>query len=110
MAEAAASSFSSLPNEILEVVFAQIRLPELLLCHSRVCKRWNLVISSDSFLEQRKLFYRYKTKHGETRERLRLEVIKDLKLIPDLNGNLVPSEDKADLSGEMSSLPGDEVL
>ena len=49
MAEAAASSFSSLPNEILEVVFAQIRLPELLQCHSRVCKRWNLVISSDSF-------------------------------------------------------------
>ena len=40
------------------------------------------------------MFYRYKTKHGETRERLRLEVIKDLKLIPDLNGNLMPSEDK----------------
>ena len=97
MAEAAAISFiSSLPCEILEVVFAQISLPELLLSHSRVCKKWNRVISSEGFLPQRKIFYRYKTNDGETRARLRVEVTESLKLIPDINGNMMTmtSEDK----------------
>ena len=94
MAEAAARSFSSLPNEILEVVFAQISLPELLLSHSRVCKNWNLVISSEGFLAQRKLFYRYKRDDGETRARLKKEVINSLRQIPDINGNLMGSEEE----------------
>jgi len=40
------------------------------------------------------LFYRYKINDGETRARLRLEVTKSLKLIPDINGNMMTSEDK----------------
>ena len=94
MAEVAAIGFIDLPNEVLELVFAQISLPELLLSHSRVSQRWNRVISSEGFLPQRKLFHRYKAKDGETRARLRLEVTKSLRLIPDINGNLMTSEDK----------------
>ena len=94
MAGAAANSFDSLPNEVLEVVFAQISLPELLLSHTRGCKNWNRVISREGFLPQRKSFYRYKTNEGETRAGLRLEVTKRLRLIPDLNGNLIASEEK----------------
>ena len=40
------------------------------------------------------MFHRYKAKDGETRARLRLEVTKSLRLIPDINGNLMTSEDK----------------
>ena len=94
MAEVAAIGFIDLPNEVLELVFAQISLPELLLSHSRVSQRWNRVISSEGFLPERKLFHRYKAKDGETRARLRLEVTKSLRLIPDINGNLMTSEDK----------------
>ena len=89
-----ASRISSLPKEISEVVFAQISLPELLLSHSRVCKIWKLVISSEGFLAQRKLFYRYKRDDGETRARLRKEVINSLRQIPDINGNLMGSEEQ----------------
>ena len=83
-----------MPNEILEVVFAQISLPELLLSHSRVCKSWNQVISSEGFLAQRKLFHRYKRDDGETRAGLRKEVIRSLRQIPDINGNLMGSEEE----------------
>ncbi|CAN7936881.1 unnamed protein product [Ixodes hexagonus] len=52
--------FDRLPAEVLEVVFANISLQELLLTCNRVCRRWLHVISEPLFLQHRKCYYRFK--------------------------------------------------
>jgi len=53
-------SLSSLPHEVLEVVFSQLPLFSLLCTCSRVCRQWHSIIARGKFLQWRKLYYRYK--------------------------------------------------
>jgi len=53
-------SLSSIPPEVLEVVFSQLPLFSLLCTCSRVCKQWHSIIGQNKFLQWRKLYYRYK--------------------------------------------------
>jgi hypothetical protein len=53
-------SLSSLPPEVLEVVFSQLPLFSLLCTCSRVCKQWHSTIGQNKFLQWRELYYRYK--------------------------------------------------
>ena len=48
----------SLDPETLQIIFAQIPLPELLKSTSRVCKHWYKVISDEKFLYFKKSYYR----------------------------------------------------
>lgn len=52
--------FSELPDEILENIFCQMPLVDLLVNMSVVCKRWHKVISNVRFLLWKKHYYRYK--------------------------------------------------
>ena len=56
-------------------------------------------------MPQRKLFYRYKTNDGERRANLRLEVTKSLKIIPDINGNMMPTTSEDELAYLERCLP-----
>ena len=84
---------ADLPPELLQVVFCQISLPELLRSHSHVCRRWFEVITSVKFQPQKKLYYKYQANHQDTREILKLEVIKRLREIPDTFGRLISEVD-----------------
>ncbi|EEC12141.1 hypothetical protein IscW_ISCW008864, partial [Ixodes scapularis] len=52
--------FDQLPTEVLEAVFANISLQELLLTCNRVCRRWLQVIGDPTFLQHRKRYYKFK--------------------------------------------------
>uniref|UniRef100_A0A147BDJ4 Putative 3'-5' dna helicase n=1 Tax=Ixodes ricinus TaxID=34613 RepID=A0A147BDJ4_IXORI len=52
--------FDRLPAEVLEAVFANISLQELLLTCNRVCRRWLQVIGDPTFLQHRKRYYKFK--------------------------------------------------
>ena len=52
--------FDEIPDEILETIFSQLPLIDLLLNLSVVCKRWYNIISSPNFLQWKKKYYRYK--------------------------------------------------
>jgi len=72
-------SLSSLPPEVLEVVFSQLPLFSLLSTCSRVCRQWHSIIGQNKFLQWRKLYYRYKLdmeyhKERELENRVELEL------------------------------------
>ena len=52
--------FAKLPDEILEAIFCQLALIDLLTNLSLVCKRWCAIISCDKFLLWKKRYYCYK--------------------------------------------------
>ena len=52
--------FAELPDEILEAIFCQLALIDLLTNLSLVCKRWCRIISCDKFLLWKKRYYCYK--------------------------------------------------
>ena len=52
--------FNEIPDEILETIFCQLPLIDLLTNLSLVCKRWNRLISCEKFLLWKKRYYRYK--------------------------------------------------
>ena len=50
----------SMPNEILELIFAHIPMTDLFKVHSLVCKNWKNVISRELYMPWKKSYYRYK--------------------------------------------------
>ena len=52
--------------------------------------------SSQSFLPQRKQYYRYTINHENIRAQLRLEVTNRLKQIPDTFGQMIGTEERKD--------------
>ena len=50
----------SMPNEILELIFAHIPMTDLFKVHSLVCKNWKDVISRELYMPWKKSYYRYK--------------------------------------------------
>ena len=88
--------FASLPGEVLEMIFSKINLTDLLRSHALVCRKWNEFISSESFLPQRKRYYRYQARMEGVRAELRLEVSQKLREIPDFYGNIVVEGERMD--------------
>ena len=88
--------FADLPGEVLEMIFSKINLPDLLRSHTLVCRKWNEFISSESFLPQRKRYYRYQAKMEGVRADLSLEVSQKLREIPDTYGNIVVEGQRLD--------------
>ena len=54
------SYFNEMPDELLENVFFQLPLVDLLMSLSLVCKRWYQIISGEKYLFWKKKYYRYK--------------------------------------------------
>ena len=54
------TQFDEIPDEILENIFCQLPLIDLLVSLSLVCKRWHRIISGEKFLLWKKRYYRYK--------------------------------------------------
>ena len=54
------SYFNEMPDELLENVFFQLPLVDLLMSLSLVCKRWYRIISGEKYLFWKKKYYRYK--------------------------------------------------
>ena len=54
------SYFNEMPDELLENVFFQLPLVDLLMSLSLVCKRWYRIISGEKYLSWKKKYYRYK--------------------------------------------------
>ena len=52
--------FDKFPDEILENIFCQLPLIDLLTSLSLVCKKWHRIISGEKFLLWKKRYYRYK--------------------------------------------------
>ena len=70
--------FAEIPDEILEIVFCQLPLIDLLTNLSRVCKRWHRVISGEKFLLWKKRYYRYKCDYESRQEIDELIVTEEL--------------------------------
>lgn len=49
-----------LPTEMLEMVLAQLPLPDLLTIHVTVCRYWSEVILNPAFIPWKKLYHRFK--------------------------------------------------
>ncbi|CAG2256050.1 FBXO18 [Mytilus edulis] len=52
--------FERLPDELLEIIFAQLPMLDLCLNSNRVCMRWSHIISSDRFVPWKKKYNRLK--------------------------------------------------
>lgn len=52
--------FDNLPDELLEIIFAQLPMLDLCLNSNRVCCRWNQIISSERFVPWKKKYHRLK--------------------------------------------------
>ena len=63
-------SFTGLPNEVLELIFYHIPLPDLLRNTSLVCKKWHSIISATNFSTYRKGYYRYKMASSVEKQRM----------------------------------------
>jgi len=61
---------AGLPDEVLELVLAQLPLPEVLTTMALVSQAWNSVISNPAFLKHRKLYWRYKLGAASGQEEL----------------------------------------
>ncbi|XP_046839694.1 F-box DNA helicase 1-like isoform X2 [Xenia sp. Carnegie-2017] len=72
------SYFSDLPDEILENIFCQIPLIDLLTSLTVVCKRWHRIILCETFLVWKKKYYRYKHLYDSRAEFNKLIVEKQL--------------------------------
>ena len=57
-----------MPDEMLESIFCQLPLIDLLASLSLVCKRWYQIISSEKFLLWKKTYYHYKYSFDSRRE------------------------------------------
>ncbi len=75
------SYFNEIPDEILENIFCQMPLIDLLTNLSLVCKRWRQIISCDKFLLWKKRYYRYKY-HFESRMEIDLLLVQEQLHIP----------------------------
>ena len=62
------SYFNEMPDEMLENVFCQLPLVDLLLSLSLVCTRWYRIISNKKFLVWKKRYYRYKYSFDSRKE------------------------------------------
>ena len=62
------SYFDEMPDEMLENIFCQLPLIDLLASLSLVCKRWYRIISSEKFLLWKKRYYHYKYYFDSRRE------------------------------------------
>ena len=62
------SYFNEMPDEMLENIFCQLPLIDLLASLSLVCKRWYQIISSEKFLLWKKRYYHYKYSFDSRRE------------------------------------------
>ncbi|XP_028410868.1 F-box DNA helicase 1-like [Dendronephthya gigantea] len=75
------SYFDKLPDEILENIFCQLPLVDLLMNLSLVCKRWHRIISCEKFLLWKKRYYRYK-QFFESREEIDKIIIQEQLHVP----------------------------
>ena len=62
------SYFTEMPDEMLENIFCQLPLVDLLLSLSLVCTRWHRIISNKKFLVWKKRYYRYKYSFDSRKE------------------------------------------
>ena len=62
------SYFNEVPDEMLENIFCQLPLVDLLLSLSLVCMRWYRIISNKKFLEWKKRYNRYKYSFDSRKE------------------------------------------
>ena len=66
---------AGLPKEVLELVLAQLPLPEVLTTMTLVSRAWHAVISNPMFLRHRKLYWRYKLDSASGQEELEAGVV-----------------------------------
>jgi len=57
---------NDLPNEVLERVFYHLPFQEVIVAHSRVCKRWSDIILRDTYLSCKKKYYKYRLGNEDT--------------------------------------------
>jgi len=79
-------SICSLPVELMELILAQLPLPELVLSHSLVCRRWRDIIQKETFLPHRKSYYEYKSGKRTTIDNFNRLVKQQVEVLVDLQG------------------------
>jgi len=79
-------SICSLPVELMELILAQLPLPELVLSHSLVCRQWKDIIHNESFVPHRKSYYEYKLGKRTTIDNLNRLVKQQVEVLVDLQG------------------------
>uniref|UniRef100_A0A915L087 F-box domain-containing protein n=1 Tax=Romanomermis culicivorax TaxID=13658 RepID=A0A915L087_ROMCU len=66
--------FISFPDEIIEIIFAFLPIHDILCSLTRVCRRFNALISGEKFLKYKKLYYRYNAGNRSFTDKERISI------------------------------------